>query len=64
MLRVKFIKFSKSGANLESVKLDGVILDCKNHSVCEECGKVIGVCGVYCGHESNFDESSSKLSLT
>jgi uncharacterized protein YjbI with pentapeptide repeats len=25
-----------SGANLDSVKLDGAILNCKNHSVCEE----------------------------
>ena len=23
---------------------------------CQECGKVIGVCGVYYGHESDLDE--------
>jgi hypothetical protein len=23
---------------------------------CQECGKVIGVCGINYGHESDFDE--------
>ena len=26
---------------------------------CQECGKVIGVCGVSYGHESDFDEKPS-----